>query len=270
MLVASQNSALTIEYCILSHLKFADEIIVVDNGSTDDSINIIERLAQEHPKVSFINAPDVQHLYENRQIAYEHSKYRWIVRGDSDFIAWNSGPRDILKLRKYILALTPGQERPVAMKIKCSYVEGTWQTTLAGRQKSNAGIRIYQDVPGMRFGRMLNDPQSPGRWEGVILPGRSTVEWVLRHSPELWWLHANVKTLMPRFLRTFRTNWRQNGDFDQHPTLVSYAKQVCKRRYGTSDLDESAVIWDRDVYNGQLVPYTGEYPEIVGDKIDIS
>ena len=68
------------------------------------------------------------HLYDNRQLAFEHSRYRWIVRGDSDFIAWNSGFRDIRNLRKLVLN-TRMEALPVGFEVLERYVLGDWRHT---------------------------------------------------------------------------------------------------------------------------------------------
>jgi len=41
MLLASQNAIATVEMCVLSNLCFADEIIAVDNGSTDGTVEVL-------------------------------------------------------------------------------------------------------------------------------------------------------------------------------------------------------------------------------------
>ena len=258
VLIASQNAVRTVGLSVRSFLPFADEIIAVDNGSTDGTVAILGRLADDYPKVTFVNAAGVVHLHENRQIAYERSRFRWVFRGDSDFIAWTSGPRDIRNLRDHVLrypvVLTRmcGRPGPIVFDLMGNYVVGDWHHALPDRQVAKLGPRVYQDVPGMAFCRV-------GRHETVQLPGRTDERgWEKIHLPTIHILHADIREPMSQFLRAYRQAWREHGDFAKCPTLASYVQY----RLGVPDLGAAAAKWVRTRTAG-LVPYTGEYPELV-------
>ncbi|HUT21012.1 MAG TPA: glycosyltransferase, partial [Anaerolineae bacterium] len=76
VLVACQNSARTVELCLRSFLSFGDEVIVVDNGSTDGTRDIVRQFAAEHDRVQFFDRPELPDLYQNRQFALERSRFR--------------------------------------------------------------------------------------------------------------------------------------------------------------------------------------------------
>ena len=103
LLVPTQNSERTIELCLRSFADFPDEIIVVDNGSTDRTIEIVQALLRDMPNMKFYNAPYLKDLYENRQYAFERSRYSWIMRIDSDYIAYTNGPNNIMNFREIII-----------------------------------------------------------------------------------------------------------------------------------------------------------------------
>ena len=47
LLVPTQNAESTVELCLKSFMDFSDEMIVVDNGSTDNTISIVKNIAQK-------------------------------------------------------------------------------------------------------------------------------------------------------------------------------------------------------------------------------
>ncbi len=80
------NSALYIEACVRSVLAqtFQDfEIILVNDGSTDDSLKVCQRLADESAKISLystVNSGDTR----TRGVATAHASGDWITFVDSD------------------------------------------------------------------------------------------------------------------------------------------------------------------------------------------
>jgi glycosyltransferase involved in cell wall biosynthesis len=73
------NEEKNIERCLKSIQDIADEIIIVDGGSTDHTIKI----AQKFPvKIISTSNPKIFHI--NKQKALEASKFDWILQLDSD------------------------------------------------------------------------------------------------------------------------------------------------------------------------------------------
>tara|TARA_Y100000310_G_scaffold315428_1_gene365954 strand:- start:6206 stop:6940 length:735 start_codon:yes stop_codon:yes gene_type:complete len=234
---------------VLSNLPLCDEMICVDNGSTDGTVDVLERLEKAHDKIKFINRPDIVHLYENRQVAFEHSRYSWVVRGDSDFIAWNSGHRDIRNLRKTVLD-TDFAVPPIGFELVAQYVLGDWTKTK--QQTVSVGRRIYQRVEGMAFDRL-------GRWEGVRVDGMDPhTDWERVKLNTPYWMHASIQDAKTMFLRLYRTGWREQGDFDVFPTCESWARHKRPEMFEGDEIQR----W-RDRLVSALKPYTGEYPDHV-------
>ena len=218
LLVPTQNAEQTVELCLRSFAGFPDEMIVVDNGSTDRTIEIVRDLEGSIPNMRFYDAPHLKDLYANRQYALERSHYNWIVRIDSDYVAYTEGRYDIKKLREKILS-TRRTLRPVAYGITQVNLFGDFLHTGKPEPslKARNGVappinylpaRIVQHFPGMRFQRL-------GRWEGVRF------QRYLNHVriEEPYWFHCTFKSDMSLFFRSERTNWREVGDFDKYPTL---------------------------------------------------
>ena len=64
----------------LSSCGFADEIVVVDGGSTDSTLDIL----RAHDKVVLIQHPWENHFGKQRQVSLDHCTGEWVIRLDPD------------------------------------------------------------------------------------------------------------------------------------------------------------------------------------------
>ena len=64
----------------LSSCGFADEIVVVDGGSTDSTLDIL----RAHDRVVLIQNPWENHFGKQRQVSLEHCTGEWVIRLDPD------------------------------------------------------------------------------------------------------------------------------------------------------------------------------------------
>ncbi|MCB9855466.1 MAG: glycosyltransferase [Phycisphaerales bacterium] len=273
VLIATQNEEATVDACIRSFFDFGDEIIVVDNGSTDDTKDIVRDFERRHPdKIRFFDAPDLPDLHHNRQYALERSRFQWIVRGDADFIAYTSGDWDIAHLRAF---LRSGKRRfPPAIAVPIVNVSvDYWHTgppRKPGGMQANldrwyltpaytsSRVRLYRHFPGFRF-------QRRGRWEATRY--HLAYRGLARIWPNPVWMHCTIKPDIHHFVRSERTNWREQGDFQRFPTLRDYIASIIGEKYGTTDMDAAARIYmERHIFP-YLIPYDesqhGAYPAIV-------
>jgi len=78
--VLTFNSQKTIEKCIENLLKIADELIVIDSGSTDDTLKILEKF-----NISSIYNPYVSHS-DQMNFAIAKTTNKWVLCMDSDEI----------------------------------------------------------------------------------------------------------------------------------------------------------------------------------------
>ena len=252
VLIPSQNEEKTIDLCIESFIEFADEMIIVDNGSTDNTINIIKEKKNKFPdKIKFFNKPDIQHLSDNRQVALEHSCYEWIMRCDSDFVAYTDGEYNIMNFKKYLLKLKRGLRPEGILVPQYNLVKDYWHTgigfkNIAYSPKTPPVLRFYRYIPFFKFKRL-------GRWEGVRFQNK--FKKIIWKKP--LWMHCNFKTDMNFFLRSERTNWREKGDFNKFPTLESYIKCIIKDKYDTNSMDIAA----KKYMDSVILPKLGKYDE---------
>lgn len=267
-----------IALCIRSFLEFGDELVIVDNGSTDRTKAIASAFADRYPdKVRFFDVPDLPDLHHNRQYAYEQSKYRWVLRADADFVAYTDGPCDIAELREYLLKRNGFLPPAVAVNLPNVSVD-FWHTGSdheAAEQAKNdtrryippamTGYRprLYRPLPGFRFQRC-------GRWEGVRY--KRFYDMTAKKWPNPVWMHCNLKPDMHHFMRSERTNWRQQGDFKSFPTLLSYVEYVAPSKYGTDDLTVAARLYMQQRVYPFLKRYDPAkhfpYPKLVLKQMD--
>ena len=64
----------------LSSCAFADEIVVVDGGSTDHTLEIL----QSHDRVKIVHHPWNGHFGNQRQLSLQHCTGDWVIRLDAD------------------------------------------------------------------------------------------------------------------------------------------------------------------------------------------
>ncbi len=268
LLIPTQNSEKTVELCIKSFIDFADEIIVVDNGSKDNTIDIMLKIQKEFNKVKFFNKPELIDLYHNRQFAFEQSIYDWIVRIDSDYIAYNSGENNIVNLREFILSYKKTL-LPTAFTIKqVNLIYDFYHTGIPKENRKNGEARfippptvelqarIIQYYPGMKFTRI-------GRWEGI--------RWqkFLYHKKidKIYWFHCDQKSDMNYFYRSERSNWRELGNFKEFPTLEHYVKYIIKTKYSTDNMEKACKIYMDKEFFPFIVKYDSnlyyQYPELI-------
>jgi len=80
---------LFVKISILSILDYVDELIIIDNNSTDKSREIISNIASDKIKFSMVNTMDTLDVIMNKAIA--EATHDWILRWDADFIAYGPG-----------------------------------------------------------------------------------------------------------------------------------------------------------------------------------
>ena len=277
VLIASQNEEALIGLCIRSFLDFGDELIVVDNGSTDRSKKIIQALQARHPeKIKFYDAPDLPDLHHNRQYALSKSSYRWIVRADADFVAYTDGEYDIAHFRKQLLQDT--SPWPAVYGAPLPNVSGDfWHT---GQEHPPEGLgqhdpgryipppitqptlRIYKVFSGFRFKRL-------GRWEGTTF--NRFLRMIRIELKRPLWMHCNLKSDLNHLYRSERTNWRELGDFVTYPTLDSYLRNTLQEKYGTDDVERAAELYMQNNVYPFLYPYDPNkhypYPRLVQEQM---
>ncbi|MCA9982353.1 MAG: glycosyltransferase family 2 protein, partial [Anaerolineales bacterium] len=251
---------------------------VVDNGSTDRTKEIVQDMVTQYPqKIKFFDVPELPDLHHNRQYALERASYRWIVRADSDYVAYTSGKYDIMKFRERLLA-EKRRLYPLVFSVPAVNISGDFGHTGLAEREGGFGVgalgwyvpppitmpnlRIYEYFPGFKF-------QRHGRWEATSFS--RLLHYVSIELPDPLWMHCNLKSNLNYLYRSERTNWRQLGDYKQFPTLDDYMAYIVPIKYGTDDLVEAAQQYLRQNLYPFLQPYDANayypYPELVREQM---
>lgn len=269
VLLPTQNEESIVRLSILSFLDFADEIIVVDNGSIDNTKEIVRKLEKKYEKVKFFDKPKIQDLYQNRQFALLQSNYRWICRFDSDFVAYTSGTRDIRKLRNYILKLPQGL---IPKVISLKYLNlgiDFWHIRLCDFSMKNkikviAGPRmsIYEYFPFLTFAKF-----GEREYVGFQIFLKNII------IKPVYIFHCIIKSKRDFFLRSERANWRKTNDFSKYPTLLSYVKFIIQKKYNTYNIEEALELFSKNVLykKGYYEKYDSDkylpYPQLIKEEM---
>ena len=256
VLLAAQNEERTIRLCVESFLEFSDEIIIVTNGSSDNTRNICKELEQEYPqKVQFYDKPDLPDLYHNRAFALSKAKYRWIAKFDADFVAYTEEDEElsISNLRREILKTLPIWF--ISFKIG---LINLYRTLRECGLDIKIEKKLYLAPPFTSMHKIfLNTPilafQRIGRWEHIPY---NRLYWK-KNIKGVSFFHLTLNSDATLFRRSERTNWREEGDFETYPTLDDYIiNYVLPIKYQTTLADAIKRYITSDV-----IPYLQQYNE---------
>lgn len=103
--VAMKNESYILPFCLESLLGFADQIVIVDNGSDDDSLKKAKKFKKLYGDQIEIDIIELPHglLGDCREAGLQHTRYQWHLRWDADMVAKTSGSDNIRQLREKIL-----------------------------------------------------------------------------------------------------------------------------------------------------------------------
>ncbi len=93
--VLTKNAQDTIKECIES-LTFCDEVVVVDDFSTDDTIQIIKTI--RNTPVIILERDLEENFSQQRNFALEHVKNEWVLFVDADEVVTDSLAKEITQL----------------------------------------------------------------------------------------------------------------------------------------------------------------------------
>lgn len=230
----------------------ADEIIVVDNGSTDGTYEILEEMASnEKGLIKMWRKPDLDHCSLSN-FALEQTAFRWVFRWDGDMVAHTSGDHNILKLRDRLLSLNSKRYYLVYL-----------------RHINLSGDLFHQDSREMvHIEEYINTYSAqahyvhPGRFEAVKVPKY--------YRPLFWYepysFHVNVKPAHRMLLRYFWEEWMELKDYGRYPMLEDYVEEKIKDEFETDLWKEAEKFCVKRVcsnfvrFNPQIF---GPYPDLL-------
>jgi glycosyltransferase involved in cell wall biosynthesis len=89
--IVCNNEVFWIKESILSIVDLVDEIIYVDDSSSDGSLQIVEELSKKYTNIRIFRYEDhlLKSLGDLKNFALKVSKNEFVIRWDADFIAYN-------------------------------------------------------------------------------------------------------------------------------------------------------------------------------------
>lgn len=81
--ILTKNNETKIERCLAALMRF-DEILVLDTGSMDRTLEIVEEFAQTHPNTQIFHQDGIENFGETRNAITKKAKNDWIFHVDAD------------------------------------------------------------------------------------------------------------------------------------------------------------------------------------------
>lgn len=220
-----KNEADWIKPSLMSIKGIADEIIIVDNGSTDGTYEILEEVASnERGLIKLWRKPNLDHCSLSN-FALIQTTFRWVFRWDGDMVAHTSGDHNILTLRDRLLNLNPKHDYLIYL-----------------RHINLSGDLFHQDLREMvHIEEYINTYSAqvyyvhPGRFEAIKVPKY--------YRPLFWYepysFHVNIKPARRMLLRYFWEDWMILKDYERYPMLEDYVNEKIKDEFGTDSWREA-------------------------------
>lgn len=113
--LATHNEAKNLERCLLSVKGIADEIVIVDGESTDDTVAITRKFGAK-----IINTTNKANFHINKQMALDAVSGQLVLQLDADEEVDDELKKFILKTHQEILQRSPDDNlsQPVAWYLK--------------------------------------------------------------------------------------------------------------------------------------------------------
>lgn len=134
--LATHNEAEILEKCLEAVKSFADEIIIADGASTDETVAIAKKFGAQ-----IIATTNKENFHINKQMAMDKAKGDLVLQLDADEIVDHELAAEIIKIHKTVVSHS--EELPAAWWIaRKNYFLGTFLRK--GGQYPDKVIRLYQ------------------------------------------------------------------------------------------------------------------------------
>ena len=207
------NEEYTIVESLLSLNQFADEVIVINNGCTDESIKKIDSVKERLSYELKIFKNDSKDYVELSNFALGKTSYQWIVRWDGDFIAYTTGKRNIIFLRSFLLSLSQ----------KKYYLIYPMLITFAGDVfHLEKGKEYHSEQYIHSFHPKLLYHQK-GKFEVLSVP----FFYKIMRLKKLFWVHlGTVKPLKRILYRFYWGEWWKDKYYNQYPNYDDFLDAI--------------------------------------------
>lgn len=256
-----------LEASIDSLKDHVEEIIAVDTGSTDGSLEILERLSGKVKNLKVFRFPGGT-PWEFNNFAIEKTSYRWIMKWDADCVAFSGAAGPLGGITEYVRSLN----------LRMYYYINPGLIELTGdfyhqfpdmRVRGDMELFTYSEgaryVPIERtFDRSPYPLKLPAgyspepfsiRMDGIRLPRY----YRILAFGEAVAYHINIKPAVRQLLGYFFLQWLASEGFSKKQTLADYALEQVKTKWGYGDLQSAA-----DFYMTEYTKLLVRYDESLG------
>jgi glycosyltransferase involved in cell wall biosynthesis len=265
--VAAKNESYTISLCLRSLVGVVDQIVCIDNGSDDDTLQQMYEFQNEYGgqiEIEIISLPGAL-LGDCREAGLRATKYQWHLRWDADMVCKTSGAESMLLLREEVLA----NDHPRAIQLPRTNLFGDLHHT------SKLYPVVDQGEPIMiRMSKHICYKEY-GRFDTVRLP----LYYRLVKHPKRFYFHCSeLKSDVNLLHRSFYFRWRDEFNAtapaqrsDELKDLSKYRRAKELETYGTNDKRslkyrlQRQTVYHYQRYEPELY---GDYPDILREQIE--
>lgn len=264
-----------IEPCLLSIRDFADEILVLDNGASQETRNVLDRLRAPLGNLLRIEQCPQWDLFQLSNAGLKMARFRWMIRWDADFVAHTNGPGDIRNLRRYLLRLDP--RRYFLVYVAASEVAGDLFHQFPDLRVRHDGQVVIWSTEigyvGIRRTVAVDDLATPDRVlrdGGSVSRALEALRTPCYYRALRWdhpaYFHVNVKSARHMLLRHFWLEWLDASLRGTALTREEYVSRRVQEEWKMPGLAEAEHFYV-NAYCKQLVPFDahrcGPYPELL-------
>lgn len=264
--VSAKNEEYTIPFCLKSLVGFADQVVCIDNGSEDDTLEQMKKFKAAYGdkiEVDIIEMPNGL-LGDCREAGLNATRYQWHLRWDADMVCKTSGPESMLQLREKTLK----NNRPRAIQLPRTNLYGDWRHTSILYDVVDPGEPIL-----MKMSTKIQYKEF-GRFDTIRLP----FYYITEKEKKRYYHHcAGLKSDINLIHRYFYFNWREAynkastaEEKEKLKNFESYKKAESFKQFGTTDLNSLKYRYQRQCVQ-QYTKYDeakyGEYPVLIKEEM---
>jgi len=234
-----------IEPCLLSIKDVADEIVFVDNGSTDGTPEKVEALMKKHKlPIRMFSFPKETDLSEVRNFAISKCSNEWLFAWDADFVAFEQASKHSIQRMLNLFEHKRFYDRYAAINMPCPIMRYFMGKAPKAEQMHPANCYMINK-------KFVSIKMHANRgWDDrVFRGGRKPIV-----HRDYCFISVDVKSDERCMLRRFRSKWRlYRAKHKLDISLRDYIKNVVKQ-----DINDASFI-----YKVPAVNFSYEIPKIL-------
>lgn len=263
--VSARNEEYILPFCLKSLVGVVDQVVLVDNGSDDATLQIMKDFKEENEgriEVDVLEMPGAL-LGDCRNAGLRQTRYKWHLRWDADMVCRTSGENSMTQIRELIK-----DDRPRTIQLPRTNLRGDFHHTRHALAM-DPGEPIL-----LRFGRDIKYVEY-GKFDVIRVPFYYAIVKDHRH----FYFHCEgLKSDENMIYRRQYFEWRElyNSYSDNNrPAEVEDFKQYqedwCIKEFGTND--KKALKWRFSRMDcSRLRPVQkelfGEYPDVLKGEMN--